>query len=693
MSTTEYSESPRPDDDAVRRAKREIQGIVQQIAELARSDASPDRFYDEFLNKVVAALAAIGGAVWTISETGVLQLVYQINLRRTGLVENPIGQAQHGRLLSQVLTTSTGALVAPHSGASGGIDTDDEHAPANPTDFLLVLAPMHNDQGVQGVVEVFQRPDTRPSVQQGYLKFLLQTCELAGDYLRARRLSHLAQKQSLWEQLESFTRMAHEGLDVTETAYTIANEGRRLIGCDRVTVAVQRGTKIRIEAISGQDAPDKRSNVASLLTKVARAVARTAEDVWYSGDGSNLAPQVEKALDAYVDESHTKSLAVLPLVQRRDEDAQAETSARRRKPPKVYGAIIVEQMVDSQEPEGYRQRVDVVRSHSTTAIANALEHNSLFLMPVWKALGRATWFLQGSRLPKTLAVTAALVGLTLAGLFITKEFTVQGDGEFRPTIYRQVFTQVGGVVTQVHVANDQQVQPNFVVAELRNIQLENELEGVLGELGEAQAEIDAVNSELTDNNEMTRAEIDEREARIGQLEEKVRSLGSQQKLLYEQQKLLKVASPISGRVITWKVQDELPGRVVNPGDVLMEVADPDGPWRIEVYMPDKRMGHIRQAWKDAQGNLKVTFHPRAHPEQNFEGKVVEIGQTAEPRGEEGNTVKLAIEFPAQELFDAVGKPKVSEGVRAKVHCGQRSWLFCLFHDLIDFVRSNIIFWF
>ena len=222
----------------VERAKREIQGLVQEIAELSRTEVDQAEFYDALLNKVVAALAAPGGAVWTLADTGGLQLTYQINLRDTGLIENPIGQSQHGRLLRQVLQGTDGALISPHSG-SGDAAEDDPEAAANPTDFLLVLAPVYNDQGPQGVVEVFQRPGARIATQRGYLRFLLQICEFAGDYLKGRRLRHLADKQTLWEQLETFTRTAHEKLDVRETAYTIANEGRRLIGCDRVSVAIR----------------------------------------------------------------------------------------------------------------------------------------------------------------------------------------------------------------------------------------------------------------------------------------------------------------------------------------------------------------------------------------------------------------------------------------------------------------------
>jgi hypothetical protein len=217
------------------------------------------------LNKVVAALAAPGGAVWTLSEGGGLQLVYQINLQQTGLIENQVGQQQHGRLLHQVLNSREGALIAPHSRAGEATDND-ENAAANPTDFLLVMAPVLNDQGPQGVIEIFQRSGARITTQRGYLRFLLQVCEFAGDFLKGQRLRHLAEKQTLWEQLETF----------------------------------KRGGRCPIEAVSGQDTFDKRSNVTVMLSKLAAAVVKTGEDVWYSGDTSDMAPQDEAALDCEI---------------------------------------------------------------------------------------------------------------------------------------------------------------------------------------------------------------------------------------------------------------------------------------------------------------------------------------------------------------------------------------------------------
>ena len=140
MTPSQYSnpadsqgEAPAIDAEAVARAKREIQGLIQEIAELSRTDVTPEAFYDALLNRVVAALAAVGGAVWTVAENGGLQLVYQINFRHAELAENQVAQMQHARLLHQVLAGTAGALVAPHSGHTGETENE-ESAAANPTD-------------------------------------------------------------------------------------------------------------------------------------------------------------------------------------------------------------------------------------------------------------------------------------------------------------------------------------------------------------------------------------------------------------------------------------------------------------------------------------------------------------------------------------------------------------------------------
>jgi hypothetical protein len=92
-------QSTSPDDEAVLRAKQEIQGLVQEIVELSKSEVDPGEFYEALLSKSVSALAANGGVIWVLDENGALGLQFQINLQMTGLAESRTAQLQHSRLL------------------------------------------------------------------------------------------------------------------------------------------------------------------------------------------------------------------------------------------------------------------------------------------------------------------------------------------------------------------------------------------------------------------------------------------------------------------------------------------------------------------------------------------------------------------------------------------------------------------
>ena len=395
------------DAQLIEQTKQQIRSLVAEIAQLSKTDVAPEEFYGEFLPRIVSALAAVGGAVWTLNPQGQLALQYQINLQETRLRESEEHQAQHARLLYKTLAGSEGVLVPPHSGP-GQIDPlDREAVAANPTEFLLVLGLLKTDLETVGLVEIFQRAEAGPSTQKGYLRFLMQMCELAGDFLKSHQLRHFSHRQTLWTQLEDFTRVVHASLDPRETAYTIANEGRRLIECDRVSVAICRGKKCKIEAISGQDLFDKRSNTVRLLNKLATAVVRSGDAVWYTGDTRDLPPQVEDAVQEYVDEAHSKTVAVLPLG--RPPAAEEDDPKKRVEAEAPIGALVVEQIEDSRMAGSLVQRAEVVCRHSSTALANAMEHQNLFLMPVWRALGKTRWVLQARTLPKTLSIAGGVL--------------------------------------------------------------------------------------------------------------------------------------------------------------------------------------------------------------------------------------------------------------------------------------------
>ena len=690
------------DEDAVRRAKQEIQSLVREVVELSRSEIEPNEFYAALMDKSVSALAAIGGVVWTMEEGAGVKLEYQVNLRETGLADSEEAQQQHGRLLQQVIDRGEPALIPPHSGAGGDASGNSADASAaNPTDYLLVIAPIKSDRGVDGVVEIFQRAGARPTTQRGYLRFLNQICELAGEYLKNRRLRHFTHKQSLWEQLESFTALVHQALNSRETAYTIANEGRRLIGCDRVTVVLRKGTKYQVAAISGQETFDKRSNVVRLLRKLATTVAKTGDDLWFEGDTSNLAPQVEKSVNAYVDESHTKQLAVLPL---READLEEEKPGERKqkKRENILGAIIIEQLVDSRQPEGMLQRVNVVRRHSATSLTNAQSHENLFLLPLWRLLGKTKVLVTARNLPKTLLALIAVSGAILAMCYVPYDFNVIADGKLLPELRRDVFASQDGKVEEVTVRHGESVTAGATVAMQWSLDLEQRMIQLAGQLDETLEEIRSARRQrqlLQGEVQKDEVENEELTGRLARLKVQQTSLEKQNELLELKKQQLEVTAPIDGKVVTWKVE-EIKGRAVRRGQRLMEIADPASRWELEIYIPEAKMGYIGKQLQtlqkvDPEAKLQVSFILATHSAVRLKGQIEEIDRNAEVQGEEGNTVRVRVSFEQEELKKLVDDPtnelKIGADVKAKIFCGERPIGYVWFCDLFEFVQSRILF--
>src|SRR5262249_54475326 len=111
----------------------------------------------------------------------------------------------------------------------------------NPTDYILLLVPILLNNEVAGLIEVWQAPNRPLNAVPGFLQFMSLMADLATRYQRNQMIGQLSGQQQLWTQVEAFARQIHGSLVPREVAYMVANEGRRLIDCDRVSVAVRYG--------------------------------------------------------------------------------------------------------------------------------------------------------------------------------------------------------------------------------------------------------------------------------------------------------------------------------------------------------------------------------------------------------------------------------------------------------------------
>jgi len=224
--------------------------------------------------------------------------------------------------------------------------------------------------------------------------------------------------------------------------------------------------------------------------------------------------------------------------------------------------------------------------------------------------------------------------------------------------------------------------------QLRNIDLDKQLEELEGSLDTTREQRKSVESELND----IRTPQDEKSRLRNQraeLDEKIKSDEIQLEYTKKKQDMLIVRSPIDGTVITWDVDRLLRGRPVNRGQILLTVANPDGEWELKLSMPEKRMGHIDEARsKLGEGEqLELKYIIETDPTSTHQGKVREIGDIAVTDEAQGHNVPIFVTIDKAGLTD----PRTGATVTAKIHCGYRPLGYVLLHDLFEWVDSRVLF--
>lgn len=694
-----------PEQERTDQAWHELDELAEEIARLATSELSASQFYAALLDRIVPVLAAVGGAVWTELPGIGLRLEHQVNLPDEQLAAGSDAQRRHARLVAEVLNAGSPRLVLPRSGpAKEGVGNgrlgarkeeadharsnpqspipDSSVAAANPTEFLLVLCPWRLEEDSAGVIELLQRPGASPSAERGYLRLLSVVCELVTDFHRNRLVRTFQHRMERFGRFEHFVQQIHATLELKPTAYHIANEGRPLIGCDRLSVAAVRGSRCQVLAVSGVDSVNRRANVVRRLERLSKAAAAFGEPLWHPHQTDDLPPQIEVLLHEYLDVAHVRALAIIPV-----RAPDAEPSA---KPRPVIGALIVEQF-HSVFDDRLRETISAVLGHAGAALGSAVELENVPMLRLWRALGKAGWLLRVQQLPKTLLGLLAVAGVVTALATVPADFDIQAPGELRPLASREIFAPYDGVVDDLPVKHGSHVRSGQALVQIRSPQLDFQFERVLGELATVKKRLAAVEAERLQSDGR---QTDDQRRRYGQVtaeEEEIResisSLEKQQAVLEEQRSKLKVASPIDGQVLTWDLQQLLEARPVARGQILMTVADPRGPWGLELHVPDHRVAHVLEARRRIGPDLDVSFVLASSPDAKLRGKLDRVGIRTEVAEKEDAFVLAAVTVDRDQIPELIPGATVA----AKIHCGRRPVGYVWLRDLIEAVQMWFLF--
>ena len=466
------------DPGLLEQTKNQIRKLVAEIADLAESDIQPAEFYVEFLNRAVAAVAASGGAFWLLDGRGSLKLQHQLEFRLTGLLDGRAKTQPHDALLGCMIQASQPQIIPPGATIEGVPNA------GNPTPFALIIAPLMVDKQVVGLIEILMDPTRRAATQKSTLRFVSDLCDLAGNYLKNRQMRQMMSQQRLWNQLEGFTHQIHGSLDLKETAYAVANDGKRLVGCDRLSVALKIGGRVMVEAVSGQEVVEQRANLIRELTRLCKVVIRSGEDLVYTGNTEGFAPDIRDALEMYVDESGSK-VVIVTLLHKPETDQDGKKS--KEKVP--FGCLVAEQIGDEMAPTDAHARTEVVSRHASTALWNAQEHDKIFLLPMLKAMGSPWRFFRGRTLAKIVAVLLAIVAVIAILTFVPWKLTIEGRGSLLPEDRPNTYAPVAGIVTTVAVEHGERVNKGDVLVKLESRELEKELKRLIAERDAGQTQV------------------------------------------------------------------------------------------------------------------------------------------------------------------------------------------------------------
>ena len=272
----------------------------------------------QLLDESIRALSASGGAVWLRAAGGAIQPVAQINWPAA---EFAARRCAHDARTKHCWPTqpSSGRMVAipPQS-------TLDDADAGNPTDHMLLLAPVQvsvdsaerelrrDDAGDHRAADASRREPGHVSrlraIPHGRLRVGGRLSRVSTSCGGCGKTTTTATNCSRLGTL------VHRQLDLAETAYAVANEGRRVIGCDRLSVLVaRRPTLPACWPPAASSRVERRSGAARRLEELAELVRRTDEPAYYADGQSDALPPIAEALERHAEESHARQIAAIPL--------------------------------------------------------------------------------------------------------------------------------------------------------------------------------------------------------------------------------------------------------------------------------------------------------------------------------------------------------------------------------------------
>lgn len=680
------AESQERDDEVARR-------LLQEIGALASSGLAPADYFQRFLGRLVDGLSLLAGALWLRTPEGHLQARAQLHIQRL-----PCEQSASGRRLRQEFIRQ----AFQHGRTVGRRPQDWLKHPAADDAADVLFVPIVLQRQVVGLIELWQTPAVGGDAPAWPVALLEQLAQLAAAFLRGLLPQERQAARALWVRLEKFAQEVHSSLDPTEVAYIVANEARQLIDCDRLSVGVRLGKKIRIAAVSGVDVIDQRSNLLRLMRELITRVVTWGERLVYTGvRDESLPADVLESLDRYLEECPARVLAVLPLRPVRPGGEQSP----------VASALVLEAFEAVAAVEPLLARLEVVGRHAGSALANAGAYRSIPMRFLWRPIARLQEGL-GGKTRALLLLSAGVVAIVVFSLcFVSYPLKLDARGQLLPEERHWIYSPVEGQVLRFEegVRPGAHVIENQALVLLYDVKLEMTITGLTSEIAAAQQAIDALlRQENGSASESERLRLSaERRQKEFLRDRKTRELAAlKERTGADEAKpgTFWLRSPCAGTVLNSDFRETLTHRSIKPSEPLLRIGDKSKSWEVELSIPQQHVGHIVDAFRTAASEeLDIDLKLLSCPTRVFRGKLArnrlaaQAGVSHDDPANPGSVLvgSVRLDGPGIASEEQIPRDLLLSGteIRARIRCGDRPLGYCLFYGLWEFVDEKVLFWF
>ncbi len=714
--------------DEKNRFTRQIEEAFEEAAKLAGSNLPPSDFYSQFLNRTLNAIDAPAGAVWLRTPQGFLQVACQINLDKVGLESKRGGRQCHNEVLRQVFQAAPPRpiILEPNGRLVPGPGEPGPVPPANLTDHFALFAPiMAADKQTLGVLEVFQNPTHDPRLYPAFLNYAFQMAGYASQYNHFITARAGSGAERTFTQVEAFARLIHGTLNPTEVAYHVANEGRKLIECDRLCVGIRHARhKVTVEAVSGADVVEKASTHVRRLRWLMEAVLAWGEPLIFKGTkNTGLPPDVASALDDYLNESQPKLLIVQPIRDEREKDLKKPTRS----------VVVLESFNPPDQTEPIVQRLEVIGKHAAPALYNAAELKRVPLKFLWWPLAKLQEGIGGKSRFYTIAGAILAAILIAVMIVVPYPLRMEAKGQLLPVEIAQIFPPKEGIVRDIRVKPGDKIDPKYAAVTLFSSDLQSDYAKAQEKFTTASGSIITLSQTLKDlgsseqlKDTKVKYETDLAVARLNleAAQTEIAALTAQYNGQPERPGIFRAIAPAFDPKLArplgtsqWTVlnddrRDNLIGRSMRPHEELLRVGNLEGYWRIELKIPQRNIGQIMKAFVDptlhevdAAGKmyLNVDVLLSSQAETSYVGRLYreDIAAQAVPNKNEHDEnepvvtayVKLNVEGLKPEEMVPLEQFVTGLEVRTRIRCGKHALGYSLFHGVWEWFYEKVVFFF